>query len=152
MNAVTRRAALSVLFAAGPLTALAAGRKRLDGAPGRILVDVSPLRRNGDVLNADYLAAVLPGFLRQNFGPGHDVRVRIDSVSYGIPGSNGQSNGNGAVDSIEGVGWIDGRETPLFCALQTTVGLPDIGDYQAHQRQYMLALAFAQWLPRQAGL
>ena len=68
------------------------------------------------------------------------------------PGSNGQASGNGAVDTIEGVGVIDGREVPLTCSLQTPVCFPDVGGYAARKRQDMLARAFAQWLPRQAGI
>ena len=51
----------------------------------------------------------MPLYLRQSMG-GRPVRVRIDSVTYGVAGSNGQGNNNGAVDTIEGVGWVDGRE------------------------------------------
>ena len=76
------------------------------------------------------------------------MRVRIDDVFYGSPGSNGQANGNGAVDSIEGVGWIDGHAIPLACSIQATVYFPDIGGYGARLRQLMLAQSFAQWLPR----
>ena len=75
----------------------------------------------------------------------HVVEVSVS------PGSNGQSNGNGAVDTIEGVGWIDGREVPLTCSIQATVSFPDVGGYGARLRQYMLAQSFAQWLPRQIG-
>lgn len=116
------------------------------------MVDVSPLRRSGDNTDADYLAETLPGYLRQYVGPGHSVRARIDSVTYGPPGSNGQANASGAVDTIEGVGFIDGREIPLTCSLQASVSFPDVGGYAARLRQDMLARAFAQWLPRQIGL
>ncbi len=146
MPALTRRGFLAALASAAPAAAFARRRP----AP-RIRVDVSPLIRNGDQVDADYLARFLPTFLAESFGPGHDVRVRIDDVTYGAPGSNGQSDGNGAVDSIEGVGWVDGREIPLFSALQTQISLPDVGNYQAHLRQEMLAKSFAQWLARKAG-
>ncbi len=154
MSAITRRSALAGLFCAVPFSAFAAKRSRSDyGAPsGRIIVDVSPLRAQGDNTDADFLQAVLPQYLAQSFGPGHNVRVRIDGVSYGVAGSNGQTMGNGAVDSIEGVGIVDGREVPLFTTVQTTVYFPDIGGYAARQRQDQLARSFAQWLPRQAGL
>ena len=152
MSSISRRAALGVLFTAAPLSALAAPHRREDGgASGRIAVDVSPLRRSGDNTDADYFQTALPAFLRESFGPGHDVRVRIDDVVYGSPGSNGQANGTGAVDSIEGVGWVDGREIPLTCSIQATVYSPDVGGYGARLRQLMLAQSFAQWLPRQAG-
>jgi hypothetical protein len=148
MSIISRRAALAALFVGAPLTALAAHRRE---GSGRIAVDVSPLRRNGDNTDADFLEEALPTFLSQSFGPGHDVRVRIDDVTYGSPGSNGQSNGTGAVDSIEGVGWVDGREVPLTCSIQAVVYSPDIGGYGAHLRQHNLAQSFAQWLPQQLG-
>ncbi len=151
MSMISRRSALSVLLAALPAAAFASKRRAAAPRSG-ISVDVSPLRANGDNIDADYLAEALPGYLRQSFGPGRSVRVRIDSVSYGAPGSNGQLNNNGAVDSIEGVGEAGGREVPLFCALQTTVTLPDIDGSAARLRQDMLARSFAQWLPRQMGL
>ena len=94
----------------------------------------------------------MPGYLRRYVGAGHEVRARVTSVTYGAPGSSSSNSGNGAVDSIEGVGWVDGRETPMFCTIQTTPSFPDVGGYGARQRQDQLALAFAQWLPRQIGL
>src|SRR5579863_8516990 len=103
MSAMTRRFALSGLLAALPAAAFATKRRPVAPRAG-IWVDVSPLRRDGDNTDADYFAATLPEYLRQSFGPGRSVRVRIDSVTYGAPGSNGQQNNNGAVDSIEGVG------------------------------------------------
>ena len=150
MPRCTRRLALALLFAGAP-AALAAKRRAAPAQAG-ISVDVSPLRRSGDATDADYLAEVLPGYLAAAFGPGRNVRVRIDSVSYGPPGSNGQQSNNGAVDTIEGVGWIDGREVPLTSSVQTQVSFPDIGGYAARQRQDQLARSFAQWLPRQAGI
>lgn len=150
MSVISRRVALAALLVGAPLSALAARRRDLDGS-GRVLVDVSPLRRTGDNADADYFEGALPTFLRETFGPGHDVRVRIDDVFYGSAGSNGQANGNGAVDTIAGVGWIDGREVPLQCSIQATVSFPDVGGYSARVRQVMLAQSFAQWLPRQLG-
>jgi hypothetical protein len=152
MSAITRRDALAALLAAAPVAAFAAKRRPQPRPAGRILVDVSPLRRNGDDTDADYFAEVLPTYLAQQFGPGHEVRVRIDDATYGVAGSNGQVMGNGAVDSIEGVGWVDGREIPLFSAINTTVYFPDIGGYWARQRQDQLARSFAQWLARKAGV
>ncbi len=70
------------------------------------------LRRSGDNTDADYFAEALPRYLEQQFGPGHSVAARIDSVYYGGPGSAGGSNDNRAVDTIEGVGRVDGREDP----------------------------------------
>ena len=151
MPAITRRIALAALVSALPAAAFAAHRRRY--APReRILVDVSPLRRNGDNANADFFADVLPGYLSQSFGPGHDVRVRIDSVTYGPPGSDGSPNGGQAVDWIEGVGWIDGREVPLTCSVIAQVYRANLSAYGARLRQDTLARSFAQWLPRQVGL
>ena len=141
---LTRRAALGALLAGAPSFAFARGR-----GPA---VDVSPLRRNGDNTDADFLSEALPGYLSAAFGAGRDVRVRIDSVFYGPPGSNGQQSNNGAIDSIEGVGWLDGREAPLTCSVVATIMYPDIGGYGARQRQDTLARSFAQWLPGRLGL
>ena len=138
---LTRRAALGALLAA-PSLALARSPR----------VDVSPLRRNGDNTDADFLEAALPGYLARAFGPGRDVRVRIDSVYYGPPGSTGQQSNNGAIDTIEGVGWLDGREAQLTCSVVATVSFPDIGGYGARMRQDTLARSFAQWLPGRLGL
>ena len=142
---LTRRAALAALILGAPAAALAASRS------GRIVVDVSALRARGDNTDADYLAQVLPGYLSETFGSGHNVLARIDSLSYGPPGSNGQAHNNGAVDTIEGVGVVDGRTVPLTCTLIATVSLPDVGGYAARMRQDQLARSFAQWLPRQMG-
>jgi hypothetical protein len=143
---LTRRSALAAILLAVPGAALATPRA------GRIVVDVSALRRDGDNTDADFLAEVLPGYLSQAFGPGRSVVARIESVSYGVPGSIGHTGGNGAVDTIEGVAVVDGRTVPLFCSLVTSVSLPDVGGYGARMRQDQLARSFAQWLPRQAGL
>ena len=141
MSGLTRRAALGA----------ALGFALPAYAGGRIEVDVSPLRRDGDNADADYLAHALPAYLAQYVGPGHNVRVRIDSVTYGAPGSNG-SISDGAVDWIEGEGSIDGRSAPLTCSqVVDRVALPDPTNYFARQRQDNLARAFAQWLPRQTG-
>jgi len=151
---LTRRFALGALLAAAPFAALAARRRSgyIEAPGGGVLVDVSPLRRWGDNTDADFLEAALPGYLAETFGPGHSVRVRIDSVTYGVAGSNGLPDNNGAVDTIEGVGWVDGREVPLMSSIQTTVSFPDIGGYAARQRQDQLARSFAHWLPGQIGI
>lgn len=124
-------------------------------APGwarsRVFVDVSPLRVSGDNTDADHFAQVLPGYLAESL-PGRDVRARIDSVYYGPPGSTGGGHSDGAVDWIVGVGFVDGRAVPVTCSLLNWVRSPDVGGYQAHERQDNLARPFAQWLPRQAGL
>ncbi|HXT08655.1 MAG TPA: hypothetical protein VN715_17190 [Roseiarcus sp.] len=151
MPAITRRIALAALVSALPAAAFAAHRRR-EAPRERILVDVSPLRRNGDNTDADFLADVLPGYLSQSIGPGHEVRVRIDSVTYGPPGSDGSPSDTHAIDWIEGVGWVDGRETPLTCSVVAEIVQPSFGDYGARMRQDTLARSFAQWLPRQVGL
>ncbi len=151
MTRITRRSALGALFALVPSAALARKRNAWPGYSGGVAVDVSPLRRNGDNVDADFLADVLPGYLRQSFGPGHDVLVRIDDVTYGVGGSDG-GYGSGAIDTIEGVGRVNGREVPLTCSVVATVYQPDVGGYGAHFRQDTLARSFAQWLPRQLGM
>lgn len=154
MPAITRRIVLGGLVSALPAAAFAAHRRpHREYAPQpRILVDVSPLRRDGDETDADFLAEALPHYLEQSFGPGHDVRVRIDSVTYGPPGSDGMPSDTHAVDSIEGVGWVDGRSVPLTCTVIADVIQPGFGNYGARIRQDTLARSFAQWLPRQVGL
>jgi hypothetical protein len=148
---LTRRFALVALFVASPLAALARVRRPGAAPRGRIAVDVSPLRRYGDNTDADYLAEALPGYLRESLGPGHDIAVRIDNVTYGTPGSDGRRDNTGAVDNIEGFGTVDGRSTPVYSSIVTEVTLPDVGGYAARIRQDMLARSFAQWLSRQTG-
>ncbi len=154
MTAITRRFVLGGLMSALPAAAFAAHRHppREYAPQPRILVDVSPLRRKGDDTDADYLAGVLPHYLAIAFGPGHEVRVRIDDVNYGTPGSDGMASETHAVDSIEGEGWVDGRSVPLTCSVIADVIQPGFGNYGAQVRQDTLARSFAQWLPRQVGL
>ena len=144
---LTRRAALGLALLA-PAGAFAASRRPW---PGAAQVDVSPLRRAGDNVDADFLSGYLPGYLAQTLGPGRSFSVRIDSVTYGTPGSAGNSRNEGYVDTIEGVGRVDGREIPVLASLVGSVALPDIGGHQAHTRQLLLAQSFAQWLARDAG-
>ena len=151
MPAITRRIVLGGLISALPAAAFAA-RRRQPAPQGRIIVDVSPLRRDGDETDADFLAEALPHYLALSFGPGHDVRVRIDSVIYGPPGSDGMPSETHAVDSIEGEGWVDGRSVPLTCSVIADVMQPGFDSYGARIRQDTLARSFAQWLPRQVGL
>ena len=99
---------------------------------------------------ADFLADVLPGYLVEQFGPQRNVSARIDSVTYGPPGSSGGSNDR-AFDTIEGVGRVDGREFPIQTSIQTAVTLPDVGGYAARVRQDQLARSFAQWLAQEPG-
>ena len=148
MSFLTRRSALGFLFAAAPAAALADHRK--ETRRGIVTVDVSPLRRAGDNTDADFLAAVLPGYLVDQFGPQKNVAARIDSVTYGPPGGGGGS-GVRAFDTIEGVGHVDGREFPIQSSIQTTVSLPDVGGSAARVRQDQLARSFAQWLAQEPG-
>jgi len=146
---LSRRSALALLFAAAPAAALADHRK--ETRRGVVSVDVSPLRRAGDNTDADFLAAVLPGYLIEQFGPQKNVAARIDSVTYGPPGSSGSSGNTRAFDTIEGVGRVDGREFPIQSSIQTFVTLPDVGGYAARIRQDQLARSFAQWLAQEPG-
>lgn len=151
MSVPTRRRALALLAALAPASAWAA--RPYGDSPARVgvYVDVSPLRAAGDRVDADYLEAVLPGLLARSVGPGHTVRARIDDVNYSTPGGNGVRE-DGTVDTIQGVGWIDGKEIRVFSALQGSARLPDVGGYEARNRQELLARSFAEWLPRLAGL
>ena len=150
MTVHSRRAVLGLLIATAPGAALAARRRNEAPPRGGVFVDVSPLRRIGDNTDADYLAEVLPRYLTQQFSPGRSVAARIDSGTYGPPGSGGGWD-NRAVDTIEGVGRVAGREIPVQSSLQDVASFPDIGGYGARERQDLLAQSFAQWLARQAG-
>jgi hypothetical protein len=155
VTGLTRRSALSALFAFAPIAAFASKRHHENAWPGYnggISVDVSPLRRDGDNTDADFLAQALPGYLRQSFGGSVNLQVRIDDVTYGTPGADGTGHSDRTIDYIEGVGRINGREVPLMCSVPTEISIPDIGGYGARLRQDTLARSFAQWLPRQMGL
>jgi hypothetical protein len=155
VTGLTRRSALSALFALAPVAALASTRHHQNAWPGYnggISVDVSPLRRDGDNTDADFLADVLPGYLRQSFGGSVNIQVRIDDVVYGTPGADGTGHSDSTIDYIEGVGRMNGREVPLLCSVPTQIFIPDSTGYGAHLRQDTLARSFAQWLPRQMGL
>ncbi len=138
---LTRRSVLAAALLA-PTAAWARVRAR-EG----VFVDVSPLRREGDNTDADYLARMLPGYIVAFVGPGHSVSVRIDNISYGAPGSAG-GNPNNATDTIEGVGIVDGRTIPITATLIVAPMFPDPTGYGAHERQDMLARSFAHWLGR----
>ena len=164
---LTRRAALSALaaFAVAPRAASAlpvATRFR------EIRVDVSPLAGEDEADYGSWIAAVLPGYLRQTFAkylaPGDRsapvLVARIDLVTIG------ESNMHGygflaldATDSINGAGVVlDGRRQaiatyPLFSAM--TASSESNSPYQEEiirRRVETLALGFAQWLPGQMGL
>ncbi len=164
---LTRRAALAALtaFALAPRAASAmavATRFR------EIRVDVSPLAGKDEADFGRWIAAVLPGYLRQTFAkylaPGDRsapvLIARVDLVTIG------QSNMHGfgfmafdATDSINGSGVVaDGRgraiaNFPLFSSLN--VDSQPNSPYQTdilRRRVDTLALSFAQWLPGQMGL
>jgi hypothetical protein len=164
---LTRRAALAALaaFAVAPRAASAAPvvtRFR------EIRVDVSSLADNDEADFGRWIAAVLPGYLKQTFAkylaPGDRsaavLVARIDLVTIG------QSNMHGygflafdATDSIDGAGVVaDARgraiaNYPLFSSLN--VDSQPNSPYQAdilRRRVETLALSFAQWLPGQMGL
>jgi hypothetical protein len=164
---LTRRAALSALaaFAVAPRAASAlpvATRFR------EIRVDVSPLAGEDEADYGSWIAAVLPGYLRQTFAkylaPGDRsapvLVARIDLVTIG------ESNMHGygflaldATDSINGAGVVvDGRgraiaNYPLFSSFD--VDSQPNSPYQEdiiRRRVETLALSFAQWLPGQMGL
>jgi hypothetical protein len=164
---LTRRAILAGLASAPATLASAAP---LDGVRFRdVRVDVSALHAKDQDEEAKWVAAVLPGYLRQTFAKylapgdrGAGVLVaRIDSVVLGSPHSHlalGFSMYD-ALDSIEGVGVVldaRGREVgsyPLFSGAEadTQPNSPYQEDIR-RRRAEMMALSFAQWLPGKMGL
>lgn len=164
---LTRRAAVAAL-AAFALAPRAASAMPVATRFREIRVDVSPLADKDEADFGQWIAAVLPGYLRQTFAkylaPGDRsapvLVARIDLVTIG------QSNMHDfgfmafdATDSINGVGVVaDGRgrpiaNYPLFSSLN--VDSQPNSPYQAdilRRRVDTLALSFAQWLPGQMGL
>jgi len=166
---LTRRAALAALTLAAASAAIKAS-----AAPGEvrfreIRVDVSPLKAKDEDDAARWVAAVLPGYLKQTFAKylapgdrGAGVLVaRIDDVTLGVQGSR-MSFGfisNDTTDGIEGAAVVlDGRGKvvdtyPLYSSLGAD-SLPN-SPYQSdvlRRRVETLALSFAQWLPGKMGL
>jgi hypothetical protein len=166
---LTRRAALAALAAAAS-SVVTAAQAQPNGVRFReIRVDVSPLREKVQGEEGGWVAAVLPGYLRQSFAkylaPGDRnasvLVARIDDVSLGASETSMSSFplASDAHDSIEGVGLVlDGRgrvaqSYPLFCALGAD-SLPN-SPYQTdirRRRAETLARSFAQWLPGKMGL
>jgi hypothetical protein len=166
---LTRRAILAALASASATAALAAAPE-MDGARFRdIRVDVSPLRDKDEDESAAWVAAVLPGYLRQTFAkylaPGDrnaDVLVaRIDNVVLGwshSPMGMGLMASD-TTDGIEGAGLtLDARgrvvgSYPLYSAFgaDTQSNSPYQDDIR-RRRVETLALSFAQWLPGKMGL
>ncbi len=162
---LTRRAVLAAL---GFAAAATAAKAQSTGFRFReIRVDVSPLHAMNQDDEAAWVAAVLPGYLRQTFAkylaPGDrsaDVLVaRIDDVSLGAAGEGGVPWGSDTRDEIEGVGLVldaRGRQVnsyPLFASIwaQSGVTSPYRTDIE-RRRAETLALGFAQWLPGKMGL
>ena len=166
----TRRAALAALSLAAASAAMKASAVPLGDVRFReIRVDVSPLRAKNEDDEARWVAAVMPGYLRQAFAkylaPGDRsagiLVARIDDVAIGTAGSR-MSIGflsNDTTDGIEGAGVVlDGRgrvvnSYPLYSSLgadslQNSPYQTDI----LRRRVETLAASFAQWLPGKMGL
>jgi hypothetical protein len=166
----TRRAALAALTAAAAAAATKASAVTQGGLRFReIRVDISPLHEKVQDEEGGWVAAVLPGYLRQSLAahlaPGDRsasvLVARIDDVTLGVAHS-GMSPfplASDAHDSIEGVGLVlDGRgqvaqSYPLFCAVgaDSFSSLPYQTDIR-RGRAETLARSFAQWLPGKMGL
>ena len=166
----TRRAALAALSLAAASAAMKASAAPLGDVRFReIRVDVSPLRAKNEDDEARWVAAVMPGYLRQAFAkylaPGDRsagiLVARIDDVAIGTAGSR-MSIGflsNDTTDGIEGAGVVlDGRgrvvnSYPLYSSLgadslQNSPYQTDI----LRRRVETLAASFAEWLPSKMGL
>ncbi len=165
---LTRRAVLSSLAALAAAPGIAAAASPLAGIRFReIRVDVAPLRASGNGQVADWIAAMLPGLLRQSFArylaPGDrnaaTLVARIDEVILGPTGSLDNNPANDTIDGIQGAGIVlspRGGEVasyPLYSAVgaQTYLNLPYQEDI-TRGRVETLARSFAQWLPGQMGL
>jgi len=167
MVELTRRAALAALgFAA---VATAAKAQPVGFRFREIRVDVSPLREKVQDQEGAWVAAVLPGYLRQTFAkylaPGDRsagvLVARIDDVTLGEEGLNGSpfAMGSNTRDQIEGVGLVlDARgrvvqSYPLYASIWANSEA--LSPYKMdidRRRAEMLALGFAQWLPGKMGL
>jgi hypothetical protein len=166
---LNRRAALSALaaLAVAPSAAWAtpaATRFR------EIRVNVSPMIAKDEEEFASWVAAALPGYLKQTFAkvlaPGDRgaavLVARIDLVTLGAPYQHSGSNGpttSDTTDSIEGAGVVldaSGRTIGTYPLLSSfDVDSQQRSPYQAEiirRRVETLALSFAQWLPGQMGL
>jgi hypothetical protein len=166
----TRRAALAALATATAAAVVTGAEAQPNGLRFReIRVDVSPLREKVQGEEGGWVAAVLPGYLRQSFAkylaPGDRsasvLVARIDDVSLGAPETNMSRFplASDTHDSIEGVGLVlDGRgrvaqSYPLFAAVgaDSHINSPYQTDIR-RRRAEMLARSFAQWLPGKMGL
>ena len=163
---LTRRAALSAL-AALVVAPRAASANPVATRFREIRVDVSPLADKDEADFGSWIAAVLPGYLKQTFAkylaPGDrsasTLVARVDEV---ILGPSNSAFGNPAIDAIDGIqgeGIVlspRGQEIasyPLYAAVgaNTFLNMP----YQleiTRRRVETLAQSFAQWLPGKMGL
>jgi len=166
---LTRRAALAALTLAAASAAVRASAATGEVRFREIRVDVSALKAKNEDDAAQWVAAVLPGYLRQTFArylaPGDRsagvLVARIDDVTIGVRGSR-MSFGflmNDTTDGIEGAGVVlDGRGSVVGSyPLYSSVGADSLPNspYQTdivRRRVETLALSFAQWLPGKMGL
>ncbi len=167
---LTRRAALAALAMAAA-SATATKAQSTDLRFREIRVDVSPLHEKAQDEEAAWVAAVLPGYLKQTFAKyiaqgdrtAGVLVARIDDVSLGeenqiesmFPSSNDTR------DQIEGVGLVldaRGRQVqsyPLYASIRASSQQNAPYQYQTdirRRRAETLALGFAQWLPGKMGL
>ena len=157
---LTRRGALALAANAAISTAVRAAPALRFRA---IKVDVAPLRANGDTITAQWMAEDLPDLLQRAFAeymaPGDRsapiLVARIDSVSYGSPGSSMESTFS-THDFIEGAAVVDygGRNQkiyPLMTSCDVSAALFDAAN-GGQMRALALAGVFARFLPGQIGL
>ena len=166
----TRRAALAALATATAAAVVTGADAQPNGLRFReIRVDVSPLREKVQDQEGAWVAAVLPGYLRQTFAkylaPGDRsagvLVARIDDVSIGTQGMNSSPFRLAADtrDQIEGAGLVlDARgrlvqSYPLYASIPAySQGSSPYRTDIDRRRAETLALGFAQWLPGKMGL
>lgn len=163
--ALTRRAAICAVgaLALSSAAVLAQGPVRFRN----VEVDVGPLRASTGDPTAAWVEETLPGQLAQALGPylvpgdraGATLIARIDYLYLG-PTSGGAGPGGSSQDTIAGVLIVRGprgsiaAETPLRAI---TSYYPNAVDQALvvqsnHNRVFLLAQAFAGWVPKQLGL
>ncbi len=163
--ALTRRAAICAVgaLALSSAAVLAQGPVRFRN----VEVDVGPLRASTGDPTAAWVEEALPGQLAQALGPylvpgdraGATLIARIDYLYLG-PTSGGAGPGGSSQDTIAGVLIVRGprgsiaAETPLRAI---TSYYPNAVDQALvvqsnHNRVFLLAQAFAGWVPKQLGL
>lgn len=166
-SSLSRRAVLTALGAFAAAPAMAASPPLAGVRFRAVAVDVAPLRATGADDYADWIAAELPGLLRQSFAArwapndrdAATLVARIDEVFLGPTGSASGNPVLDATDGIQGAGITVGPRGqrsapfPLYCAVgaNTYPNMPDqLGI--TRRRVETLARSFAQWLPGQMGL